>query len=271
MRSSLLCLAIFSLLVASAGMASGATLCSSIATLQDWSTAGSAGCTITAPDGATWTFVFGGANETPAGNGFTPALSNISTTFGTVAPGEVGFSFAFGANANCTSPAGSNFCAPSTGKADIELSYYVSSSSTDIIDLFQSITGTAVGTNTSNTGVDSLTDQYSLGCAKTPITSCAGSVSAPIVSITEANSGTTQTQTNTFSATNAVSVTKDMQACSASSCGAPGLAGATDITNVKNAFSTSSVPEPKQVGFLGTALLGLIAITLRRRKQEQPQ
>ena len=269
MRGSLLCLAVMSLGFLGTGVASAANACSSVGTLQDWVNDGTTGCTINGI-----TFVYGSATPTSSGGGVTPTASNITMNFSsTLGPGgnDTGFTLGFGANANCTSPTATNFCAPSTGKADIELDYYVSSTTSNISDLYAAITGTAVGTNTSNTGVDSLTDQYATGCAKAPISACAGAVSTPLITINEANSGSTATGDVTFAATNAVSVLKDMQACSASGCGAPGLAGATDITSVVNAFSTSTVPEPRMLGFLGAGMFGLIVLSLRRRKQQQAQ
>ena len=148
------------------------------------------------------------------------------------------------------------FNAGTTGVNDVELIYIASVvGGANLIDgLNLSITGSADSSNVGGglAGTDTLTEDFCRG-GSLPPGSCPADQGGPLpdfLSITGSASGVTVAHNNTFAATSALSVLKDIQ-----------LSGnngtmASSVTDVKNVVVTV-VPEPSMGLVVGLGLCGL--------------
>jgi len=217
-------------------------------------------CTIAA-DGGTWTFfnfAYSSSTTVPA-----PPAMDLDISFITAGgAGGVGFEItpttAWSANNGYT--------------ADGELQYAVTFNGPGgITSLYQSIAGTAVGTPGMTVGVnafDNITDTYCPGVTSLP-PSCSPGLTLP--SNLWAGESSPQSNYATFAMVTGVGLTKDVSA------NATGYdATSASVTSFENCFdvaaggtcggTTPPTPEPGSLLMLGSGLLGLALLSVRRRR-----
>jgi hypothetical protein len=148
------------------------------------------------------------------------------------------------------------FSAAATGVNDFELIFVASvvGGANAIIGLNDSITGSAGASNVGGgtAGTDTLLEDFCRG-GSLPPGSCPsgqGGTLVDFLSITGAGSNVTISHTNSFQATNALSILKDVQLSGNNG------AVASSVTDIKNAVVLST-PEPSTSLLVATALLGL--------------
>jgi hypothetical protein len=159
------------------------------------------------------------------------------------------------------------FSASATGVNDFELIFVASvvGGANAIIGLNDSITGSAGASNVGGgtAGADTLLEDFCRG-GSLPPGSCPsgqGGTLVDFLSITGPASNVTVSHTNSFQATNALSILKDVQ-----------LSGnngsiASSVTDIRNEVVLTANPEPSTIVLVATALLGLGIFTKARPRR----
>jgi len=225
-----------------------ATSCGGGTTVADYIALGSAGCTIVS-GGDTWTF-FNFAYQSPTANA--PTSSQLDLSF--LTSGGIGF--------EVTPTVAWSASGGDTVDGELQYAVTVSGPGASITSLFQSVTGTVTPPQPTSAGFDNITDTYCPGVTSLPPSCSMG----PTLYSTLTSNGTAS-NTATFSSVTGVGVKKDV---SANSSGYP---GSTDtVTQFINCFdgtcagTTPPTPEPGSLLMLGSGLLGLALLSVRRRR-----
>jgi len=159
------------------------------------------------------------------------------------------------------------FSAGATGVNDFELIFVASivGGANGIIGLNDSITGSAGASNVGGgtPGADTLLEDFCRG-GSLPPGSCPsgqGGTLVDFLSITGAASNVTVSHTNSFTATHALSILKDVQLSGNNG------AVASSVTDIRNEVVLTVNPEPSTSLLVATALLGLgIFLKVRSRR-----
>jgi len=213
---------------------------------------GGTGCTITS--GST-TLSFSNFAFIPNASG--PTTGGAATQFNFIPLIDVhgvGFDFV------PTSP----FTASATGVNDIQINFVatVVGGANVINGLYLAMTGSAGAGVGGGPGTDILAEQFCRGGSQPP-GSCPAGQGGPLtdtLTITGPQSGVTVQDTKTFTATNGLSILKDMQLN-----GNNGSSPST-ITDLRNQVQIPQVPEPTTAFLLGSGLVALGLVRSRSRK-----
>jgi len=149
--------------------------------------------------------------------------------------------------------------------ADIELQYVVTYTGS-ITSLYQSVTGTVTPSNPPSGGFDNITDNYCTGGTTTPPASGPYCNSSGTL-YTDLYSNGTASNSVSFASVNSVAVLKDVNANATQYPGS--VDTVTQFINCFNGTCSGTPPptaEPSVLLMLGSGLLGLALLSVRRRR-----